>query len=273
MRENLFEGNTLLCQKRPDGYDKFREKVNNICIETNASTLDNVYPANLLYNISRLSADFPKEPKNILSLGCGEPIDYFALRAFYGEHVKFNYVGIDIDNKLKGKYNISNLNLIICDGSDKEAIRQNLKCNHLWAENGFDIIFMRHPDINNKNSGIVFKKMLQEVIPFAASKECLVYISCYAQEELDSCLEIMQGESIGYSYKHLLENQCQTLPIYGAPSWIVDHFTFTAKCHGFALDNKNNIKIANDTSTFFNAGCNTAPVINGTATRLGLAQW
>ncbi len=135
-----------------------------------------------------------KNTLNVLSLACGSPDDYLALKAFMqtkNSSCQIKYVGIDIDEEnnaitrsLFGK--IAEVSIITGDASQNLDVLNALHNKLLLPKQGFDLIFLRHPDILSPQRGPIFKRMLQEVIPLVSANNAPIFISTYFLEELQA---------------------------------------------------------------------------------------
>ncbi|MES2217367.1 MAG: hypothetical protein V4501_03040 [Pseudomonadota bacterium] len=137
---------------------------------------------------------------NVISLGCGIPDDYFALKALLEQNnnsAVLSYVGIDINLKPSHEPNVDfsqfpEIKLITADATDPEKLKTVLSNANAVPANGFDIIFLRHPEILARNRHYPFQRMIRNVIPFLSGEKSTVFISAYLSLELiliNGCLD------------------------------------------------------------------------------------
>jgi hypothetical protein len=129
---------------------------------------------------------------NVISLGCGIPDDYFALKALLQKNnnpAVINYVGVDINLKPTYEPGVDfsqypEMKLITADATDPEVLKTVLSSADAVPEKGFDIIFLRHPEILSHDLNYPFQRMIRSVIPFLSGEKSSVFISAYLSLEM-----------------------------------------------------------------------------------------
>ena len=136
----------------------------------------------------------------IASLGCGVPVDYLALRAFYDpQDIQIHYTGIDINADLNAEIesmfsNFSDsFSIITGDCSNKDSIKALLETKGCMPESGFDLVVLRQPNILDPKHQLAFTKMILEVIPFISAQESHTFISCYHEGEMSKIVELLKS--------------------------------------------------------------------------------
>jgi hypothetical protein len=156
---------------------------------------------------------------NVISLGCGVPDDFLAIQAYLKSRnptAKCTYFGIDIDstdnelNKIQFA-NFTNMQILTGDATDKTFI-QNALINHpdILAQ-GFDLIFLRHPDITSAMIGSQFIRMLADFIPYIAAETSLLLTTTYHRNEMNKVGEILNATQY---YEPVKNNFIEFLPTF-----------------------------------------------------------
>jgi hypothetical protein len=140
-----------------------------------------------LFTILKDSLPYQQSTLNVVSLGCGTPDDFLALKLFLKKHnptCVMNYVGLEVDSQLINKMvteyqNYSNIKLITADATDLASIKERLTSANVLPEKGFDIILLRHPEILSLTQGPLFERMLFSTIPFLSHDQSTVFVSAF----------------------------------------------------------------------------------------------
>jgi hypothetical protein len=143
---------------------------------------------------------------NVISLGCGKPLEFLALNEFLKIHnpsCTLKYIGVDINqeniDKIAKQYQkFSNANFLTADVSNPFILKKALIENNIFPENGFDIIFLRHPEMLSTQAPS-FKKMISDSIPYFSHEKSLVFISAFLDAELveiEQCLKSSSSYNI-----------------------------------------------------------------------------
>lgn len=191
---------------------------------------------------------------NVLSLACGDPVEFLALKIIY-PNCRINFVGIDLDEKSNAEVrsafaNFRECKILTANANDPLAIVQALK-EYGIALDGFSLVFLRQPNILDAQVGKIFRNIVQNVIPFVAAKDSRVFISTYHREEVIAVDKIVADKSLDNIYATFpTGGTCAMTGVYKIagvsrdgqihPSE-PDSYSILLRCQGmaFQLDNKN----------------------------------
>jgi len=189
----------------------------------------------------------PENNMRVLSLACGIPFEFMALKALAKGSTRIQYTGIDIDatQNVKLRQNFSNFpecKLIDGDASDPLSVLQLLKKQDA-ALTPFSVIFLRHPDILNAKRGKGFQDMVENVIPFVAAKNAFVFISTHSEKEARAIYAIFEKSLLKPIYQPMTQAYVGAKVISttvvrspdGKTSAVPDAFTHSVKCQGRAF--------------------------------------
>ena len=199
----------------------------------------------LLEIFNSLASNFPSKKKvKVLSLGCGVPDEYIALRVFCNARgIDLDYTGIDIDGATNADVTASfsvysdSFRVITCDGSSVSEVMKALADAKCLPEDGcgFDTIFLRHPAILCPERKKIFLQMLIDVIPFIADSNARIFISCYYESELKTIDYITRNSKLYFKPSNDYRNFVRASNLtdeYQVP----ESFCIILKCKGFAFN-------------------------------------
>lgn len=141
----------------------------------------------------------------IISLGCGIPLEYISLYDYYTQQkIQIDYVGLDISTQSTVHTsemfrNFPNCTLLTGDCSHRENVKKILSGANKLPEYGYDLIVLRHPDLTTTTRKQDFINMLSDVIPYIASTDSRVYISCYHESELNELAALVYNNKLYYN--------------------------------------------------------------------------
>ena len=158
------------------------------------TSLASDYYATLVINTFKEHLPNAKNTLRVLSLACGEPNDYLALSAVFARiqpDCRIHYVGVDIDaahnDLLRSQYqNIPHVSIVTADCSDALKTLNEIARHNVLPAMGFDVIFLRHPDVNSVERGAAFELMLTQIIPLLAGMNCPVIVSTFFAHEMQT---------------------------------------------------------------------------------------
>jgi hypothetical protein len=177
-----------------------------------------------------------KQPTiKVLSLACGNADEFLPIAAFLKHHnpdCKLDYVGIDIDKEsnqtIKNRFkNFPNVAILDGDCSNLHTTFNTLAAHKSLPEQGFDVIFLRHPDVNGITRGKSFKKMIEEVIPGLAAKNCVIIFSTYFDFELQTIGDITKRCEYAVAKKNFIETNSGGITCEG-DSKVLDKYCYLA---------------------------------------------
>jgi hypothetical protein len=84
------------------------------------------------------------------------------------------------------------------DATRKKKVKFALEEAKCLPVEGFDLIFIRHPDVLSSERAKAFEEMLKMIIPYVASKNAIVFISCYNEFELEELGKITNEAGVYY---------------------------------------------------------------------------
>ena len=209
--------------------------------------------AQLLGILSILTSHFPqKKHINILSLGCGVPDEFLALKVHFNQHnITVNFVGIEISdeivraNKISFKKFEESLILLRGDITNPSQLEKIMKYNGCLPEAGFDLIILRQPNIINMNR--VFAAALMFTIPYFATTNARVFISTFHRDELDAVDKITR--LIGRYSKPGSGNFCEMKPLIGVNATegicFPDVFNMVLACKGNGIALRSSLTLPN----------------------------
>jgi hypothetical protein len=201
-----------------------------------------------LFTILKDSLPYQQSTLNVVSLGCGTPDDFLALKLFLKKHnptCVMNYVGLEVDSQLINKMvteyqNYSNIKLITADATDLASIKERLTSANVLPEKGFDIILLRHPEILSLTQGPLFERMLFSTIPFLSHDQSTVFVSAF--DFLESLLIKSFFNLSCYSAftEFNWNNVVSRRNVFDKPMEPESN-SFILKCSGFSLNLQNEI--------------------------------
>lgn len=186
---------------------------------------------------------FPKKSHiNILSLACGVPDEFLALKVLLQEkNISINYVGVDIDdagNKTSKhvfqKFD-NNLTLLTGDITHPSQLERIMEYNGCLPKNGFDLIILRQPNLLFLPK--IFEPAILKTIPYFSSSDARVFISTYHMKEMDAVARVALELSDKYAspgrgnFCDLTGHKVMIDGHFYAP----DHFSVFLTCEGNRL--------------------------------------
>ena len=219
-----------------------------ISLETRHLQLENeeiretraIFSSHILAILNSLSSHLPKKKHiNVLSLACGVPDEYLALKVCLKQKgVSLNFVGIDIDPKTKKsckkvfKNAGNNFTLLKGDITNHLQLERIMTYNGCLPTDGFDLIILRQPNIINLEK--VFKPVLVTTIPYFSSIDARVFISTYHRVEIERTNEIVSPMRNYYSpgRANFCEMEGGGATIIDGETYIPDKFSFILSCEG-----------------------------------------
>lgn len=172
--------------------------------------------SSLLEIFTSLKAYFPiKKSLNVISIAAGVPDEFIALLAFYSlQGTTINFIGVDSDFFSNALSNYSfvkfshQFRLLTCDASNPKDVQHALTEAKALPEKGFDLVFLRHPDVLTTTRAQAFKSMIQSTIPFVAAADSKVFMTCYYKQEIDEVFRIIDAQPKPVFFKPGLGNCC-----------------------------------------------------------------
>ena len=206
----------------------------------------------LLSIFDSLRSHFPKKKHiNILSLACGVPDEFLALKAYFREKgITFNFVGIDIDEvempktrDLFAKIDIHPV-LLVGDITNPPQLAEIMAYNGCLPKQGFDFVVLRQPNILFQ--GNVFNKAILETIPYFSSIDARVFISTYHEEEM-STLANLTSSSLRFhnpgNGNLCIKDDEQVGFLVDGVSYFPDSFNVILECSGIGANLHNSLNI------------------------------
>ena len=202
----------------------------------------------LLTIFKSFRAYLPKKKKlKVISVASGVPDEFIALLAFYTSMgIVIDFTGVDINANLNVISNysfstyLSQFRLLTCDALDLESVQQALKTANALPEDGFDLVFLRHPDVLTADRLAYFFAMVSFTVPFLAAADATFFVSTYHEAELQM-LKIM----IMMMPNKTFSNTGDTYVLSGAPKMMMKNkvlelnkYSAIFKCEGSFFNRK-----------------------------------
>jgi hypothetical protein len=176
---------------------------------------------------------------NILSLACGVPDEFLALKVLLQEkNISMNYVGIDVDvdnindcKRIFEKFE-NNLTLLTGDITHPFQLERMMEYNGCLPKHGFDLIILRQPNIIELPK--IFEPALLTTIPYFASCDARVFISTYHMQEVQAVGKIALESTDRYAAPGK-GNFCDLSGhriIISGQVYFPDHFSVILTCAG-----------------------------------------